>query len=126
MPTDITVMLEDRPGTFAQMGEALGSAGVNIDGVCAFTSGGMGEIHLLVEDAAAARSALEGAGMQVTGEQEVLVVPAEDRPGMLGEIARKVADAGANISLAYLATNTRLVIAADNLEAARGSFRAGG
>ncbi|NIN63722.1 MAG: ACT domain-containing protein [Anaerolineae bacterium] len=119
MATDLTVILEDRPGTLADLGETLGRAGVNIDGLCAFTSEGKGEIHILVEDAAVARSALQGAGMEVRGEREVLVVPAEDRPGMLGEIARKVADAGVNINLAYLATNTRVVLSSEDLEGAR-------
>jgi hypothetical protein len=121
MATDLTVQLEDRPGTLAQLGEALGNAGVNIDGLCAVTGGGRGEIHVLVEDASAARQALEGAGMQVSGEQEVLVVDAQDRPGELGRIARAVADAGANINLAYVAADTRVVIGADDLEKARGA-----
>jgi len=74
-----------------------------------------------VEDAAAARTALEGAGIKVEGESDVLVadVSAEDRPGTLGRMARKIADAGANINLAYLATRTRAVIGADDLEKAR-------
>jgi hypothetical protein len=34
-------------------------------------------------------------------------------------VSRQLGDAGVNISLAYLATDTRLVLAADNLAAAR-------
>jgi hypothetical protein len=121
MATDLTVQLEDRPGTLAELGEALGGAGVNVDGFCAVTSGGRGEIHLLVEDGSAARQALEGAGMQVAGEQEVLVVDAQDRPGELGRITRAIADAGVNITLAYVAAGTKVVIGADDVEKARGA-----
>jgi hypothetical protein len=121
MATDLTVQLEDRPGTLAELGEALGSAGVNIDGLCAVTGAGRGKIHVLVEDASAARQALEGAGMQVAGEQEVLVLDAQDSPGELGRIARAIADAGANITLAYVAAGTRVVIGADDLDKARGA-----
>jgi hypothetical protein len=121
MATDLTVQLEDRPGTLAELGEALGGAGVNVDGFCAVTSGGRGEIHVLVEDGSAARQALEGAGMQVAGEQEVLVVDAQDRPGELGRIARAVADAGVNITLAYVAAGTKMVIGADDVEKTRGA-----
>jgi hypothetical protein len=121
MATDLTVQLEDRPGTLAELGEALGGAGVNVDGFCALTSGGRGEIHVLVEDGSAARQALEGAGMQVAGEQEVLVVDAQDRPGELGRIARAIADAGVNITLAYVAAGTKVVIGADDVDKARGA-----
>jgi hypothetical protein len=119
MPTDLTVMLEDRPGSLAKLGEALGTAGVNIDGMCGFPSGGVGVIHLLVANGKTARRALEEAGIIVSDEREVLVHEAEDRPGMLGEVARKLANAGVNLDLIYKATQTRLVIGADDLEGAR-------
>ena len=52
-------------------------------------------------------------------EREVLVVDVDDRAGALGEIARKLSDAGVNIELFYLATTTRLVIGVDDLKKAR-------
>ncbi len=119
MATDLKVTPDDRPGVLAAVGEALAGAGVNIDGFCAVTGGGTGEIHVLVEDPAAARAALAGAGFEVGAEQEVLVVPAQDQPGALGALTRKLAAAGVNISLAYVAAGTRIVIGADDLEAAR-------
>ncbi len=119
MTKDLTVILEDRPGTLADMGEALGKAGINIEGVCGFPSEGKGIIHILVEDAAAARRALEEVGIEVGDVREVLVLEIEDRPGALGEVSRRIANAGVNIELVYLATNTRLVISADDLERAR-------
>jgi hypothetical protein len=45
-----------------------------------------------------------------------------DRPGVLGQVSRKLGDAGVNITLAYLATNTRLVFAADDLAKARAAL----
>lgn len=57
MATDLTIFLEDRPGTLANMGETLGEAGVNIDGGCGFACEGKGVIHILVEDASAAQRA---------------------------------------------------------------------
>jgi hypothetical protein len=122
MAKDLTVVLEHRPGKLAALGEATGGAGVNIDGICAVTSGGQGEIHLLVEDADAARRALEGAGLEVREEREVIVHEVEDRPGVVGAVARKLAGASVNIELFYLATGTRLVIGADDLEKARGAL----
>jgi hypothetical protein len=122
MATDLTVFLEDRPGTLAEMGEALGNAGINVDGMCGFPSEGRGVIHILVEDAAGARSALEGAGLEVAGEREVLVVEIEDQPGAFGAIARKVANEGVNFDLTYLATNTRLVVGTNDLEKTRAAL----
>ncbi|MFQ5819769.1 MAG: ACT domain-containing protein [Candidatus Heimdallarchaeota archaeon] len=119
MPKDLIIILEDRPGTLADVGEALGKAGINIDGVCGFPCEGEGIFHILVEDADAARSAIKKTGFEVRGERSVLVLEIEDRPGEFGKITRRIADAGVNIDLAYLATNTRLVIGADDLEKAR-------
>jgi hypothetical protein len=125
MATDLTVILEDRPGELARLGEVTGQAGVNILGMCALTGEGKGYIHLLVADekASDARSALEQAGMGVADAREVLVVDIEDRPGTLGEMARRFADAGVNIELAYTTFGgVKLVIATDDLEAARAAL----
>jgi hypothetical protein len=122
MAKDLAVELADRPGTLAAMGEALGKAGVNIEGLCGVPVGGKAVVHILVEDAAAARRALQQAGMSVVGEQDVLVLTLQDRPGALGAATRKIADAGANVTLVYLATGTRLVIGASDLTKARAAM----
>ena len=116
---DLTVILQDRPGTLADMGEALGKAGINIEGGCGFPCEGQGVIHILVEDAAAARRALEEIGLEVRGERQVLVLEIEDRPGAFGEVSRRIANAGVNVDLVYLAANNRLVLGADDLDKAR-------
>ncbi len=122
MAKDLTVILEDRPGTIADMGEALGKAGVNIEGGCGFPSEGKGVIHILVEGAVAARKALQQAGFVVRGERQVLVLEIEDRPGVMGNITRSIAKAGVNIDLMYLATNNRMVIGVDDIDKARAAI----
>jgi hypothetical protein len=121
MPKDLTVVLQDRPGELARLGQATGEAGVNIQGMCAFTGEGRGIIHILVDDAkaAAARKALEEAGMGVADEREVLIVDIEDRPGTLGELARSLAESSVNIELAYTTFGVKLVIATDDIDSAR-------
>ena len=119
MAWDLTVILEDRPGSLADMGEAMGRAGENIDGACGFPSEGKGVAHILVEDVAAVRRILEAAGFQVGGEREVLLLEIEDRPGTLGAISRRLAEAGVNLDLIYLASDGRLVAGVDDLETAR-------
>ena len=112
---DLTISLGDHPGSLAKVGEALGKAGVNIEGICGVTVQGKGVIHLLVGDAAKARRALEANHIDVAKETEVVVLPVEDRPGVLGNVARRLADAGVNLQLAYMATSARLVVGADDL-----------
>lgn len=120
MPKDLVVSLEDRPGSLAAMGEALGNARVNIEGVCGMAHEGRGVIHVLVEDTVAARAALEGAGIKVEGESDVVIIDlsGQDRPGTLGAMARKIGDAGVNINLVYIAMGGRGVLGVDDREKA--------
>jgi hypothetical protein len=125
MPTDLTVILHDRPGELARLGEAMGSGGVNILGLAAFTGEGRGVIHLLVDDDAVSRAVeeLKRAGMGVADEREVLVIDVVDRPGSLGELARELAEANVNVDLAYTTFGgVKLVIATDDLENARAAL----
>ena len=118
---DLIVKLENKPGALAQLGEALGNAGVNIEGVCglAGANDGAGEVHILVADAELARSALEEVGIGSGGFRDVEVISIVDQPGEMGRHLRKVADAGVNVDLAYLATSTRLVLGSDDAEGLR-------
>lgn len=119
MAIDLAVTVEDRPGALAGLGEAAGTAGVNLLGVSGVGSGAGSVVHLLVDDADAARSALAAAGFDRVDAREVVVVDIEDRPGALGELARGIADAGVNLDLVYLATGSRLVLGAADLAAVR-------
>jgi hypothetical protein len=117
---DLTVIMEDQPGKLADLGEATGKAGINIAGLCAMVGDGKGFIHILVDDADAARKALDDAGISVADEREAVVVDLHDKPGAMGEIARDLAEAGVNIDVAYtIFTGVRLVILTEDVEAAR-------
>ncbi|HEY6671054.1 MAG TPA: hypothetical protein VIZ91_00990, partial [Solirubrobacterales bacterium] len=107
---DLTVIMDDQPGKLADLGEATGRAGVNIEGLCAMVGDGKGFIHILVEDGRAARGALDAAGIGVADEREAIVVDLHNKPGAMGEIARDLAEAGVNIDVAYtIFTGVRLV-----------------
>lgn len=123
MAVDLTIELTHTAGELARIGDAFGRQSVNILGMCAVTSGGPdAEVHLLVDDVGAALTALADAGIPIEAEQEVVVIDVDDRPGVLGDISRMLGDAGVNITLAYLATDTRLVLGADDLAAARAAL----
>ncbi len=112
MSTDLTVILEHRPGELARLGEITGEAGVSIRGLAAFTGEGRGVVHVLLDDQAVASC------------RAVLVVNIEDRPTALGELARQLADANVNVELAYTTFGAvKIVIATDDLESARAALR---
>jgi hypothetical protein len=99
---ELRVTMEDRPGSLAKLAEALGKAGVNIEAISAETTGGGGDIRILVADTAAARKALDGVGVKVAGERDMTFVDLEDRPGSLATTARKLADQGVNVDAIYV------------------------
>jgi hypothetical protein len=122
MATDLTVVLDDRAGQLAHMAEALGDAGVNIEGFCATTSDGLGIVHVLVDNAMVAQNALILADIKVEGEADAVVIDLTDEvdhPGALGRVAGRVAAAGVNVSIAYVATRNRgVLVTSDNERAA--------
>ncbi len=123
MRKDFVLIPDDQPGVLARLGEAAGAAGINIEGISAFTGQGKGVVHVLVEDAEAALVALTEAGLEVRGARDVIIVDIEDRPGALGEFTRKLADENINVEQAYIATDNRLVLAVDDIERARELFQ---
>lgn len=90
------VATEDRPGELAQIGEAMGRAGVNITALAGLTDEGSGLVGFLVSDEAGARGALRAAGIAAR-ELDVIEVALADAPGSLARAARKLATAGINV-----------------------------
>ena len=117
---DLTIVLENRPGALADMGEALGRAGVSIEGGGAFVVNGQGVGHFLFVDGAEARRALEAAGIEVLEEREVLVQRLnQTEPGQLGKLSRRMAEAGVNIEVLYSDHDHRLILVVDNVSKGR-------
>lgn len=117
---DVAIALPDRPGSLARMGEALGRAGVSIEGGAAFVADGRGIAHFLVADADAARAALAAAGLEVLAVRDVVTQRLrQDVPGQLGSLTRRMADAGVNIEVLYSDHQHRLVLVVDDITSAR-------
>ncbi len=117
---DLAIALYDRPGALAEMGDALGRAGVSIEGGGAFVVGGQGVAHFLFADGAAARNALEAAGITVLEEREVLVQRLnQGQPGQLEKITRRMAEAGVNIEVLYSDHDHQLILVMDDLAKGR-------
>jgi len=96
----VTVTLQNKPGTMAQVCSALGKAGVNISALLAPEIRGKGKVRLLVDNLDKAKDALKAAKIRF-GEEEAIAVELENRPGALGEVAEKLAQAKINIKCAY-------------------------
>jgi hypothetical protein len=117
---DLAIALENRPGALAEMGEALGRAGVSVEGGGAWVVGGSGVAHFLFEDEAAARRALEAAGIRVLEERNVLVQRLKQAvPGQLGLLTRRMAEAGVNIEVLYSDHDHQLILVVDDLARGR-------
>jgi hypothetical protein len=117
---DLAIELENRPGALAEMGEALGRAGVSVEGGGAWVMDGRAVAHFLFEDGEAARRALAAAGIRVSGERDVIVQRLnQTEPGQLGKIARRMADAGVNIEVLYSDHAHQLVLVVDDVAAGR-------
>ena len=122
MLRNLTIILDNRPGTLAAACEAIGQARVSIEGLCCFASQGVAMLYVAVEDAAAARRAVERIGLKVSEERDVVAVDVEEQPGTAGRIFKRVADAGINLELAYLATGPRIVIGTSDPEKTQALF----
>lgn len=117
---DLGIELEDRPGALAEMGEALGRAGVSVEGGGVFVANGVGVAHFLFTDGRAAREALASAGIRVVEENEVVTLRLRQaEPGQLGKIARRMAAAGVNIRVQYSDHDHQLILVVDDPERGR-------
>ena len=122
MAFDLIIDVENTPGALAEVAAAISDAGVNIAAATCVGPGDKAELHILVPHAEAARHALAISHLGVSREREVVVVEVEDRPGVLADLTRKIARAGVNLDLVYVATRNRVVFGAPDLDALRAAL----
>jgi hypothetical protein len=122
MAVDLVIDLENTPGALAQVATAISDAGVNIAAATCLGQGERAELHILVPHAEAAKHALAISQVGFTREREVVVVEVEDRPGALADLTRKIARAGVNLDLVYVATRNRVVFGSDDLPSLRAAL----
>jgi hypothetical protein len=115
MAVDLVIDIENAPGALAQVATAISDAGVNIAAATCLGPGERAELHILVPHAEAAKHALAISHLAITREREVVVVDVHDRPGVLADLTRKIARAGVNLDLLYVATRNRVVFGSPNL-----------
>ncbi len=117
MAFDLVIDVQNTPGALARVAGAISDAGVNIAAATCVGPGERAELHILVPHAEAAKHALAISHLSVTREREVVVVDVEDRPGQLADLTRKIAKAGVDLDLVYVATQNRVVFGSADLAA---------
>jgi hypothetical protein len=119
MAYDLVIEIENTPGALADVAAAISDAGVNIAAATCIGPAKQAEVHILVPHVEAARHLLAISHIAVTREREVVVVDVEDRPGVLADLTRRIAKAGINLDLIYVATRNRVVFGAPDLDRLR-------
>ena len=122
MAFDLVIDIENTPGALAQVAAAISDAGVNIAAATCIGTGERAELHILVPRAEAARHSLAISHLAISREREVVVVDVEDRPGVLADLIRRIARAGVDLDLVYVATQNRVVFGAPDLAALRAAL----
>jgi hypothetical protein len=115
MHADLVIEVDNEPGALAKVATAVSDAGVNLAAATFTGTSGCAELHILVPHAEAARHALAISNLAVTRERGVVVVEVEDRPGVLADLANKIAKAGVDLDLVYIATHNRVVLGSADL-----------
>ncbi len=124
MAFDLVIEIENSPGALARVAAAISDAGVNIAAATCIAGGETVELHILVPHLEAARHLLAISHLAVTREREVVVIDVEDRPGVLADLTRRIAAAGVNLDLVYVATRNRVVFGSPQLDALRAALGA--
>jgi hypothetical protein len=124
MAFDLVIDVENSPGAMARVAASISDAGVNIAAATCIGAAERAELHILVPHAEAAKHSLAISNLAVTREREVVVVDVEDRPGVLADLTRRIALAGVNLDLVYVATRNRVVFGAPDLDALRAALDA--
>jgi hypothetical protein len=109
MPTtkELTIEIDDKPGTLGKICRPLADGGVNILAFNLNPEGkGKGEVRLIVDNPTTAKSVLDSQKLKYT-ETEVATVKLPHRPGELARATSKLGDANVNINHGYCGIDAR-------------------
>ena len=123
MAVDLVIDVDNKPGALAEVAQAISDAGVNLAAATCVGPAERAELHILVKHAEPARHALGAIShLAISREREVVVVEVDDHPGVLADLTRKIARAGVDLDLVYVATRNRVVFGAPDVDALRAAL----
>jgi hypothetical protein len=102
MATQLAVFLANRPGALARVCEALAKAEINIHALATSDTIDHSVVRMVVSNPTKALMLLGEAGVLAL-ESDVLMIETENQPGVLAQIAERLAKEEVNIEYAYLA-----------------------
>jgi hypothetical protein len=123
----LSLFLENKPGTLAAVCQALADKRINIFAISVLDAVDHAVVRMVVNDPHKAIHLLGDHGVLVV-EREVILVEGRSRPGELANIAKELAEHKINIEYAYSATlpdATRgaMILRVDNLAKAKRCLR---
>ncbi|MDV7697625.1 amino acid-binding ACT domain-containing protein [Chryseobacterium soli] len=114
---DIEILLENKPGALALMGEILGKNKISLEGGGVFQNGEISIAHFLVEEAEKAKEELAKVQIKVVKINDVIIQKLrQDVAGQLGMFCRRMAEANVNILVQYSDHSNQLIVVVDDYE----------
>lgn len=114
---DIEILLENKPGALALMGETLGKSKISLEGGGVFQNGKMSIAHFLVDEADRAKEELAKVQIKVVKINNVIIQKLrQDVAGQLGMFCRRMAEANVNILVQYSDHSNQLIVVVDDYE----------
>ena len=125
--TQLAVFLSNRPGALARVCEELAGAEINIHALSISDTADHSVVRMVVSDPTKALMLLGERGVLAL-ETEVLMIETENHPGVLGQIADRLAGAEVNIEYAYMAATLNsakglMILRPDDVEEAQQVLR---
>ena len=96
----ISVFIENKIGTLAEVAEILGNAGIDLRALSLADTAEFGVLRLIVDDPNRAQSLLREAGFVVSVTQ-TLAVPIPDVPGGLAKVLKILTEEKVSVEYAY-------------------------
>lgn len=119
----ISVSLENVPGTLHSISEILGREGVNIRAVSVADTSDISTVRFVVDDPEKAKNILKANGY-APKETDVIAVETPDHPGGLLAVLRPLKQAGINVHYLYphlgrISNNAIVILGVDRTEEAQ-------
>jgi len=114
---DIEILLKNKPGALALLGETLGKNKISLEGGGVFQNGEISIAHFLVEEAERAKVELAKVQIKVVKINNVIIQKLrQDVAGQLGMFCRRMAEANVNILVQYSDHSNQLIVVVDDYE----------
>jgi hypothetical protein len=119
----LSVSLDNVPGSFSTISEILGREGVNIRAISVADTSDISTVRFVVDDPAKAKNILVGNG-HTPKETEVLAVEIPDHPGAVNAVLKPLKAANINVHYLYphlgrIHDNAIVILGVDKTEEAQ-------